>query len=107
MGKLTLGFLIDLTEKLAKNGAGFESLAHDIETTMASGKLFFHIVAAVAEFERSLISERTKAGIQSARRRGKHIGRPHRLRPDQLQHAAWMIRSGEGKPLPAWRRCLG
>lgn len=64
----SLAFLIDLTEKLAKDGAGFESLTDDTKTTTASGKLFFHIMRALAEFERSLISDRTKAGLQSARR---------------------------------------
>src|SRR5688500_5013510 len=47
-----------------------------------------------AEFERSLISERSTAGVQAARRRGRHIGRPHKLNREQINHAAEMIREG-------------
>ena len=87
----SLSFLIDLIEKLRNDGAGFESVADGIDTTTAGGKLVFHIMGALAEFERSLISERSKAGMQAARRRGKHIGRPHKLSREQIDHAALMI----------------
>jgi hypothetical protein len=50
-------------------GAGFKSLSDGIDTTTASGKLVFHIMGALAEFERSLISERTSAGMKAAKRR--------------------------------------
>lgn len=90
----SLGFLIGLTEKLAKDGAGFESLTDGIKTASAGGKLFFHIMGALAEFERSLISERTKAGLQSARRRGKRLGRPVKVTPEKLAHAEKMISEG-------------
>ncbi len=84
----SLSFLIELIEKLRNEGAGFESLSDGINTTSAGGKLVFHIMGALAEFERSLISERSKAGMQAARRRGKHIGRPHKLNREQINHAA-------------------
>jgi DNA invertase Pin-like site-specific DNA recombinase len=74
-----LSFLIELIEKLREEKAGFESLSDGINTTGAGGKLLFHIVGALAEFERSLISARSKAGMQTASRRGKHIGCPHKL----------------------------
>ena len=51
-------------------------------------------MGALAEFERSLISERSKAGMQAAKRRGKHIGRPHKLNREQISHAAQMIQEG-------------
>jgi DNA invertase Pin-like site-specific DNA recombinase len=70
-------------------------LSDGIGTTTAGGKLVFHIMGALAEFERSLISERSKAGMQAARRRGKHIGRPHKLNREQIAHARRMIREGQ------------
>ena len=87
----SLSFLISLIEKLQKDGAGFESLSDGIDTTTAGGKLVFHIMGALAEFERSLISERSKAGMHAARRRGKHIGRPPKLSREQINHAAQMV----------------
>ena len=84
----SLSFLIELIEKLRNEGAGFESLSDGIGTTTAGGKLVFHIMGALAEFERS------KAGMQAARRRGKHLGRPHKLSREQINHAAQMIREG-------------
>ena len=90
----SLSFLIELIEKLRNEGAGFESLSDGINTISAGGKLVFHIMGALAEFERSLISERSKAGMQAARRRGKHLGRPHKLSREQINHAAQMIQEG-------------
>ena len=90
----SLSFLIELIEKLRNEGAGFESLSDGINTASAGGKLVFHIMGALAEFERSLISERSKAGMQAARRRGKHLGRPHKLSREQINHAVQMIREG-------------
>jgi DNA invertase Pin-like site-specific DNA recombinase len=90
----SLSFLIELIEKMKNDGAGFESVSDGIDTTTAGGKLVFHIMGALAEFERSLISERSKAGMQAARRRGKHIGRPHKLSREQISHAAQMVQEG-------------
>ena len=55
-----------------------------IDTTTASGRLMFGIFAALAEFERELIAERTKAGIAAAKARGKHCGRPYELTPKKI-----------------------
>jgi DNA invertase Pin-like site-specific DNA recombinase len=69
--------LIDVIEDLRQRGVGFKSLRDGaIDTTTASGKLIFHIFTALAEFERSLIQERTKAGLTAARARGRLGGRP-------------------------------
>jgi DNA invertase Pin-like site-specific DNA recombinase len=73
----------DLQEK----GIGFKSLTESIDTTTSGGKLVFHIFAALAEFEREIIKERTKAGLQSARARGRKGGRRSALTPKQLQIA--------------------
>ena len=91
----SLSFLIDLIEKLKKDGAGFQSLTDGIDTTTTGGKLVFHIMGALAEFERDLISERTRAGLEAAKKRGKHVGRPKALTPDQVAHAGRMIESNE------------
>lgn len=91
----SLPHLITVIEELAARGVGFRSLSESIDTTTAGGKLIFHIFGALAEFERSLIAERTKAGLQAAKKRGKRLGRPPRLREDQIRYAAQMIETGE------------
>ncbi len=68
--------LIETVEGLEARGVGFRSLTENIDTTTNSGKLIFHIFAALAEFERGLIRERTVAGLASARARGRVGGRP-------------------------------
>ena len=91
----SLGFLIELIENLGNNGAGFKSLTDGIDTTTTSGKFVFHIMGALAEFERSLIADRTKAGMAAAKQRGKHIGRPRKLTPHQVKHARLLLASGQ------------
>ena len=69
--------LITLVEDLRSKGIGFRSLNEGaIDTTCASGELIFNIFSALAQFERRLIQERTKAGLAAARARGRHGGRP-------------------------------
>lgn len=70
--------LVDLVNSLGKDGVEFESMTENIDTSSSGGRLVFHLLAALSEFERSLISERTKAGMEAARLKGKHIGRPKR-----------------------------
>lgn len=82
----SLGFLCELVEQFKNRGADFKSLTDGIDTTTTGGKLVFHILGALAEFERDLIRERTKAGMKSAKKRGKHIGRPPALSPTQILH---------------------
>jgi DNA invertase Pin-like site-specific DNA recombinase len=64
---------------------GFKSLAENIDTTTSGGKLVFHIFGGLAEFEREIIRERTRAGLDSARNRGKVGGRPKALTPKEIQ----------------------
>jgi DNA invertase Pin-like site-specific DNA recombinase len=71
--------LIALVSELETKGCGFVSLKENIDTTTATGRLVFHIFASLAQFERELIQERTKAGLQAARARGKMGGRPEKL----------------------------
>ena len=72
--------LTNLTAELEALGIDLVVLDQAIDTSTPAGKLLFHTLAAVAEFERDLIAERTKAGLAAARRRGKRIGRPRAIR---------------------------
>lgn len=71
--------LIELMNVLEERGIGFKSLSEQIDTTTSGGKLVFHIFGALAEFERELIRERTRAGLAAARARGRQGGRPKKL----------------------------
>ena len=90
----SLRFLIDLIEDLREKEIGFQSLSDGINTTTPGGELVFHIIGAIAQFERSLISERTRAGMESARKQGKHVGRPHLLSEEQVAVAHTRIIAG-------------
>ena len=68
--------LIELTEELNKKGIDFQSITDKIDTSTPAGKLYFHIMAAFAEMERSQLIERTKAGLAAARKQGRVGGRP-------------------------------
>jgi DNA invertase Pin-like site-specific DNA recombinase len=75
----SLPHLIETVKALEERGIGFKSLQENIDTTTPGGKLVFHVFAALAEFERDLIRERTNAGLQAARSRGRTGGRPVKL----------------------------
>ena len=79
--------LIDQLHVLAERGIGFRSLQETIDTTSSGGRLVFHVFAALAEFERDLIRERTNAGLVAARARGRTGGRPSTLSADQVKTA--------------------
>ncbi|MEZ5896958.1 MAG: recombinase family protein [Parvularculaceae bacterium] len=80
--------LIELTSALESRGVGFHSLSDAIDTSTPGGKLYFHLMGAFAEFERNLISERTKAGMAAAKARGVKMGRPKKLAPQQREAVA-------------------
>jgi DNA invertase Pin-like site-specific DNA recombinase len=71
--------LIEWVAFLEKQGVTLKSLSESLDTNSATGKLVFHMFGALAEFERSLMIERTLAGLESARARGRHGGRPYRI----------------------------
>jgi DNA invertase Pin-like site-specific DNA recombinase len=75
----SLRHLIETVAALEARGVGFLSLQESIDTTTSGGRLVFHIFAALAEFERNLIQERTRAGLEAARARGRVGGRPRAL----------------------------
>jgi DNA invertase Pin-like site-specific DNA recombinase len=85
-----LRHLVNLVHDLTERGVGLKILTGHgaaIDTTTASGKLVFGIFAALAEFERELIAERTKAGLIAARARGRRGGRPYKMSPAKLRLA--------------------
>ncbi|CAM4026947.1 recombinase family protein [Paracoccus yeei] len=91
--------LLDIVEQIKAQGAGFRSLAEDIDTTTPAGRLVFHVFASIAQFERERIAERTREGLEAARRRGRIGGRPHALSPAQKIEVKRM-RDEELRPLP-------
>jgi DNA invertase Pin-like site-specific DNA recombinase len=83
--------LIETVELLAGQDIGFRSLTESIDTTTSGGRLIFHIFGALAEFERSIIRERTRAGLEAARARGRKGGRPPALTNRDLAAAKAML----------------
>ena len=95
-----LKHLVNTVQDLAERGVGFRVLSGqgaDIDTTTASGKLVFGIFAALAEFERELIRERTMAGLQAARARGRKGGRKFSLSKAQVRLAQAAMRNRDTK----------
>lgn len=82
--------LLDIVEAIKDQGAGFRSLAEDIDTTTPAGRLVFHVFASIAQFERERISERTREGLQAAKARGRVGGRPPALTAAQKAEARRM-----------------
>ena len=111
----SLTHLIGLLEELKERGVEFRSLTDSIDTTTASGKLHFTMIAALAEFERGIISERTREGLRVARERGAKFGRKKSLSYKQVSMAKELIDGGAfrkdvaqsfGVSLPTLRRAL-
>ncbi|TRE34408.1 recombinase family protein [Salmonella enterica subsp. enterica serovar Derby] len=89
----SLGDLVKVvTNLIDERGVGFLSLQEQIETNSASGKLIFHVFAALAEFERNLISERTRAGLDAARARGRKGGRKPKLAPKDIREIKVLLK---------------
>lgn len=86
--------LIATAEKLRERGIGFVSLTDAIDTSSPGGMLVFHMLGAIAEFERALIRERTVAGLAEARRKGKMGGRPRSLSKKDTTAARVLLADG-------------
>ena len=84
--------LIGIVADLEQRGVAFESLMERIETASPVGRLMFHVLGALAEFERNLIRERILAGLAAARLRGRPIGRPRKLSPCGIRQLSQRIR---------------
>lgn len=83
--------LVEIIHDLNQRGVGFRSLTESIDTTSSGGRLVFHIFGALAEFEHSLIRERTMAGLAAARARGRKGGRKPALSATDVRKAAAML----------------
>jgi DNA invertase Pin-like site-specific DNA recombinase len=108
----SLRHLVDTVTGLAERGIGFRSLQEAVDTTTPGGKLVFHVFAALAEFERDLIRERTTAGLAAARARGRHGGRPsvmtaHKLQVARAMHGLWPVQRGRDRQDPLELTRLG
>ncbi|MDT3438349.1 recombinase family protein [Pseudofrankia sp. BMG5.37] len=90
----SLRHLIDVISGLEERGVGFRSLTDGIDTSTPAGRLCFHVFGALAEFERDLIRERTRAGLDAARDRGSQLGRKPALTAEQKAHARRMVAAG-------------
>jgi DNA invertase Pin-like site-specific DNA recombinase len=87
--------LITLLDDLKRRGVKFRSLNKAIDTDTPTGRAMWQMIGVLAELERSLISERTRAGVKAAQRRGVKFGRKPKLTPQQVQHAQKLIDEGE------------
>ncbi len=94
--------LVELIAELQARGVGIKSLQENIDTNTASGKLFLHIFAALAEFERELGRERTMAGLKSASERGRKGGRPRLMDQSKIQQAKTLHKE---KSIPVQEIC--
>jgi len=83
--------LIEVVNALGERGVGLRSLHESIDTTTPAGKLTFHVFAAIAQFERDVLRERTRAGLMAAQKRGAKLGRPRSLTPEQIEMARSMM----------------
>jgi DNA invertase Pin-like site-specific DNA recombinase len=88
----SLKHLIETVNQLQVKEVGFVSLQENVDTTTSGGKLVFHVFGALAEFERELVRERTRAGMQAARSRGKLGGRPKKLSKKQIKMAQGLMK---------------
>src|SRR5437588_7205473 len=91
----SLKHLIETITDLNNRKIGFKSIQENIDTTTSGGKLVFHIFGALAEFEREIIRERTQAGLQAARARGRKGGRPKALTPKKAKMVQDLYRNKE------------
>jgi DNA invertase Pin-like site-specific DNA recombinase len=90
----SLPHLIETVNQLEECGAGLQSLTEAIDTTTPGGRLIFHVFGALAQFERDLIRERTRAGLSAAASRGRRGGRKPVVTADKLSRAKSLIGKG-------------
>ena len=99
--------MVNLIEKFNELGVSFKSLSEpEFDTTSANGKFILQIFGAVAEFERNLISERTKVGLNNARERKKFLGRPKGIKKETLDKYSYALHLYENKNTPIHKAVL-
>lgn len=86
--------LVELVEKLHGSNVQFRSLTDSIDTSTASGRFFFHVMASLAEMERELIVERTRAGLEVARQLGRKGGRKRQMTEGKVEAAKKLLAAG-------------
>ncbi|WGS40709.1 recombinase family protein [Burkholderia sp. JSH-S8] len=89
----SLSHLVEMMNGFRARGIHFMSLNEAIDTGTSAGMFMFHMIAALAEFERALIGERTRAGVAAARSRGQRLGRPRALDRHQIEQARDLLRT--------------
>jgi DNA invertase Pin-like site-specific DNA recombinase len=95
--------LILIMDKIAQTGGGFRSLTEAVDTTSPAGRMVMQILGCFAEFERSMVRERTRAGLAAARTQGRLGGRRPKLKPDQVAEVRKMVLSGRKSAADAAR----
>ncbi|NKD78095.1 recombinase family protein [Haematospirillum sp. H1815] len=90
----TVKQLVHLVDSLQARGIHFRSLTDGIDTGSPAGRFFFHIMASLAEMERDLIAERTRAGLDAARKAGRKGGRPTKMTPGKITAARKLLETG-------------
>ena len=93
--------LLRTVERIEQAGAHLVSLTEQIDTSSSAGRMVFHVMGALAQFERDLIRERTKAGLEAAKASGQQLGRPRALTSAQIRQARKLIDAGERPPIVA------
>lgn len=86
--------LVDLVDQLHKQGVQFKSLTDAIDTATSSGRFFFHVMASLAEMERDLTIERTRAGLEIARKLGRKGGRKRKMTDSKIESAKKLLATG-------------
>lgn len=97
----SVAHLVSLVNDLASRQVQFKSLTDAIDTSSTSGRFFFNVMASLAEMERELIAERTKAGLIAAKARGQHLGRPKVMTAQKLSAALALIDAKTHSPKSA------
>jgi DNA invertase Pin-like site-specific DNA recombinase len=90
-----LSHLIETVQRLVDSKIGFRSLSESLDTTTSGGRFIFNVFGSLAQFERDIISERTRAGLAAARARGRFGGRKKKITPDKLKTARTLLRDPE------------
>lgn len=89
--------LLWILERVEKAGAGFRSVTESIDTTTAAGRMLLMMLGAFAEFEREMIRERTRAGLEVAKKKGRLLGRRPKLTPEQQAMVIELVAAGRGQ----------